>query len=138
MSPYQKFYKLKYCKTNSYFNEVFRFDIESFEWSYNIDITNDIDFLDITIKCQTTDNTYCNQKRISRRYIMKLKNEHIFNFVRYTFEDLYMAFYIKYLIKIDDEKAKEKFEFMFEKDLSEIVNKIRGQQSNEQLIKNNN
>lgn len=138
MPPYQKFYKLKYCKTNSYFNEVFRFDIESFEWSYNIDITNDIDFLDITIKCQTPDNTYCNQKRISRLYIMKLKNEHIFNFVRYTFEDLYMAFYIKYLIKIDDEKAKEKFEFMFEKDLSEIVNKIRGQQSNEQLINNNN
>lgn len=137
MPPYQKFYKLKYCKTNSYFNEVFRFDIESFEWSYNIDITNDIDFLDITTKCQTPDSTYCNQKRISRLYIMKLKNEHIFNFVRYTFEDLYMAFYIKYLIKIDDEKAKEKFEFMFEKDLSEIVNKIRGQQSNEQLINNN-
>lgn len=128
MQSRQKFYKLKYCKTNSYINEVFRFDVESFEWSYNIDITNDIDFLDIKIKCETPDNTYCNQKRISRVYIVKLKNEHIFNFVRYTFEDLYMAFYIKYLIKIDDEKAKEQFEYMFEKDLSEIVNKIRGQQ----------
>ena len=124
----KKFYKINYCKANSYLNEVLRFDVESFEWSYNIDITNDIDFLDIIIKCQTPDNTYCNQKRISRVYIVKLKNEHIFNFVRYTFENLYMAFYIKYLIKIDDEKAKEQFEFMFEKDLSEIANKIRGQQ----------
>ena len=138
MQSRQKFYKLKYCKTNCNLTEVLRFDVESFEWSYNIDITNDIDFLDVKIKCETPDNTYCNQKRISRRYIMKLKNEHIFNFVRYTFEDLYMAFYIKYLIKIDDEKAKEQFEYMFEKDLSEIVNKIRGQQSNEQLINNNN